>query len=142
MPLMKEEEESEQTWIVQSASQASAVRYGLTTWLRSRGAPEHTVDDLLVVVNELITNGIEAGIAAGRVWVRVDARPNPRGVVVHVRNQGLPYRQVNEPGPMPPPSQLGGRGLSIVMSLTSSFEIAGQIGGTDARVELRLPRRV
>ena len=35
---------------------------------------------------------------------------------------------------MPPGESLRGRGLVIVSELTASFEIEGQIGGTEVRV--------
>lgn len=132
---MTQEGPDAQAWTVRDAREATDARHGLATWLTAVDLPAEKIDELLVAVSELVVNGVEAGLAIGRVWVKVEAVCGADGVVVRVRNQGASYHPIaGPPYRMPPGDSLRGRGLVIVSELTASFEIEGQIGGTEARV--------
>lgn len=126
-----------QTWIVRNVQEVAPARHGLAEWLRDVAPSFERREDVLIAVNELVTNGVDAGLAVGRVWVKIDASLGAHGLAVRVRNQGTPYiPRVGSAGTMPDEEAMRGRGLAIVAVLAASFEIEGQIGGTEARVLL------
>jgi anti-sigma regulatory factor (Ser/Thr protein kinase) len=90
-------------------------------------------EDLVLAVNELVTNSVQYGGGGGTlaIWREADA------LVCEVRDRGF----IEDPlvGRLPPPvEQHGGRGLWLVNHLCDLVQIRSAPGGTVVRVHMRL----
>jgi anti-sigma regulatory factor (Ser/Thr protein kinase) len=97
------------------------------------GLSEVSREDLVLAVNELVTNSVQYGGGGGtlRVW------QEPGALVCEVRDRGF----IREPlvGRLPPPvDQYGGRGLWLVNQLCDLTQIRSSQDGTAVRVRMRL----
>jgi anti-sigma regulatory factor (Ser/Thr protein kinase) len=97
------------------------------------GLAEITREDLVLAVNELVTNSVQYGGGGGtlRIWHEPDA------LVCEVRDRGF----IRDPlvGRLPPPvDQYGGRGLWLVNQLCDLAQIRSSPDGTVVRVRMRL----
>lgn len=96
---------------------------------------EETREDLVLAVNELVTNSVQYGGGGGtlRLW------REPEALVCEVRDRG--YIQDALAGRLPPPiDQHGGRGLWLVNQLCDLAQIRSSPSGTVVRVQMRLGR--
>jgi anti-sigma regulatory factor (Ser/Thr protein kinase) len=96
------------------------------------GLGQRRSSDLVVAVNELLTNSVRHGGGSGvlRLW-REDGSVN-----CEVRDRGrLLDPRAGRRQPMP--NQVGGRGLWIVRRLCDRVEIRALKSGTAARVSMR-----
>lgn len=97
------------------------------------GLAEIPREDLVLAVNELVTNSVQHGGGGGtlRIW-------HERGeLVCEVRDRGF----LSDPlaGRLPPPlDQYGGRGLWLVNQLCDLAQIRSSPDGTVVRVRMRL----
>ncbi|HTZ86041.1 MAG TPA: sensor histidine kinase [Solirubrobacteraceae bacterium] len=104
-----------------------AIRAGLT---------EPSREDLVLAVNELVTNSVQYGGGGGTlsIW------PEAGELVCEVRDHGF----IEDPlaGRIPPPvDQYGGRGLWLVNQLCDLVQIRSGPEGTVARVRMRAGER-
>ena len=102
---------------------------------RAGGAGREAREDLVLAVNELVTNSVQYGGGGGtlRIWSEPDA------LVCDVRDRGY----IDDPlvGRMPPPlDQHGGRGLWLVNQLCDLVQIRSTPNGTVVRVRMRADR--
>jgi anti-sigma regulatory factor (Ser/Thr protein kinase) len=97
------------------------------------GLDKRRQDDLVLALDELLTNAVRHGGGTGRldVWVA----------------QGQLWFQVSDTGPgmaapapaqLPPTTTLGGRGLWIARSLTDQFDISSSAAGTTVQGAVRI----
>ncbi len=99
------------------------------------GLPEEARNDLVLAVNELVTNSVQYGGGGGtlRIWAESDA------VVCDVRDRGYIVNPLA--GRIAPPlDQHGGRGLWLVNHLCDLVQIRSTPNGTIVRVRARLRR--
>lgn len=115
-------------------SSVSGVRKRLCAELRASGVYEEVADDAAVVISELISNALR------------HARPLPSGEIrVSWSHEGdLIQLAVSDGGSMTEPrrtraalSSLGGRGLSIVETLSDGWGVAHDDDGTTVWANLR-----
>jgi anti-sigma regulatory factor (Ser/Thr protein kinase) len=97
------------------------------------GLAEISREDLVLAVNELVTNSVQYGGGGGtlRIW------REPGALVCEVRDRGF----IRDPlvGRLPPPvDQYGGRGLWLVNQLCDLAQIRSSPDGTVVRVRMRL----
>jgi anti-sigma regulatory factor (Ser/Thr protein kinase) len=97
------------------------------------GLPEISREDLVLAVNELVTNSVQYGGGGGtlRIW------REPGALVCEVRDHGF----IRDPlaGRLPPPvDQYGGRGLWLVNQLCDLAQIRSSPDATAVRVHMRL----
>ncbi|HEX3911111.1 MAG TPA: anti-sigma factor RsbA family regulatory protein [Solirubrobacteraceae bacterium] len=97
------------------------------------GLAESPREDLVLAVNELVTNSVQHGGGGGtlRIWREPDA------FVCEVRDRGF----IEDPlvGRLPPPvDQHGGRGLWLVNHLCDLVQIRSSPDGTVIRVHMRI----
>jgi anti-sigma regulatory factor (Ser/Thr protein kinase) len=93
-------------------------------------------EDLVLAVNELVTNSVQYGGGGGtlRIW------REPGALVCEVRDRGY----IRDPlaGRLPPPvDQYGGRGLWLVNQLSDLAQIRSAPDGTTVRIRMRAPTR-
>ncbi|MHB8233778.1 MAG: anti-sigma factor RsbA family regulatory protein [Solirubrobacteraceae bacterium] len=110
-----------------------AVRSLVSTCADRAGLNENARDDLVLAVNELVTNSVQYGGGGGtlRVWTEPDA------LVCDVRDRGY----IVDPlaGRIAPPiDQHGGRGLWLVNHLCDLVQIRSTPNGTIVRVRAHL----
>jgi anti-sigma regulatory factor (Ser/Thr protein kinase) len=97
------------------------------------GLDEGTREDLVLAVNELVTNSVQYGGGGGalRIW------DEPGALVCEVRDRGF----IDDPlaGRLPPPvDQHGGRGLWLVNHLCDLVQVRSSPDGTTVRVHMRV----
>jgi anti-sigma regulatory factor (Ser/Thr protein kinase) len=100
------------------------------------GLAEISREDLVLAVNELVTNSVQYGGGGGtlRIW------REPGALVCEVRDRGF----IRDPlaGRLPPPvDQYGGRGLWLVNQLSDLAQIRSAPDGTTVRVRMLTPAR-
>jgi anti-sigma regulatory factor (Ser/Thr protein kinase) len=110
-----------------------AVRSLVSARAERAGLPEEASNDLVLAVNELVTNSVQYGGGGGtlRIWTEPDA------IVCDVRDRGY----IDNPlaGRIAPPlDQHGGRGLWLVNHLCDLVQIRSTPNGTIVRVRARL----
>jgi anti-sigma regulatory factor (Ser/Thr protein kinase) len=98
------------------------------------GLEETSREDLVLAINELVTNSVQYGGGGGtlRIW------SEPGALVCDVRDRGF----IDDPlvGRLPPPvDQHGGRGLWLVNHLCDLVQVRSSPDGTTIRVHMRLP---
>jgi serine/threonine-protein kinase RsbW len=113
--------------LVAVPASASLVRDRLRAWLAAQGWPEPDLEDVVLAVNEAVTNSIEHGYAGrepGDVVVtgRVEDGPDGRAVRLVVRDSGR-WRRPRAPG-------YRGRGLPVMRGCTAQFVVSGGAEGT------------
>jgi len=97
------------------------------------GLEEPAREDLVLAINELVTNSVQYGGGGGtlRIW------SEPGALVCEVRDRGF----INDPlvGRLPPPvDQHGGRGLWLVNHLCDLVQVRSSQAGTTVRVHMRV----
>jgi anti-sigma regulatory factor (Ser/Thr protein kinase) len=97
------------------------------------GLEETTREDLVLAINELVTNSVQYGGGGGtlRIW------SEPGALVCEVRDRGF----IDDPlvGRLPPPvDQHGGRGLWLVNHLCDLVQVRSSPDGTTVRVHMRV----
>ena len=101
----------------------------------AEGIAAPTLDDVLLIVSELVTNAVRHGPGGGPIHLQVR-----RNGVVRIEVQDLgagfdpPIRAVREPGDLP----TGGFGLVIVQRLSTEWGIAPRGAPTLVWAELAL----
>ena len=114
-----------------TATELAPMRRALRRWAETVGLADSALRDLLLVVGEACANAIEhayVGREPGSIEVAVEI--DGTTVVASVSDRGV-WRAAGEH------SAVGGRGTSIIASLTSAYERSTDGGGT--RVTMRLP---
>ena len=117
---------------VQGFGELRDLRDRFAAWMTTLGVPEPTTADLVLAVNEVATNGIEASPSAD---VEIDAVQVDDLVRVVVVNQGPPFDGV--PAPVEP-SNTRGRGLHLATALADSLAFAPTQRGTVVTLTKRL----
>jgi anti-sigma regulatory factor (Ser/Thr protein kinase) len=103
--------------------------------LASHGAvPSSARDDLLLLMNELVTNAVRHADVGPDRSLRVELERWPRHVRVEVAHPGQWFE--HEPVP-PSPDRLGGWGLVIVDRIADRWGISSETGSTCVWFELR-----
>ncbi|CAM3355120.1 ATP-binding protein [Kibdelosporangium persicum] len=113
----------------------SPLRAAVTEWAQGFGFDRDTLADLVLAVDEAVTNAIEHGYRnqpAGIVRFFAGHSPVEKAVNVVVADSGS-WR--------PPPSEPGvrGRGLSIIRAVTDRFDLHHGEHGTVALLSWKLP---
>ncbi len=96
--------------------------------------PAAARDDLLLLINELVTNAVRHADVGPDESVRVDLRRWPRRVRVEVTHAGHGFE--HEPVP-PSPDAIGGWGLVLVDRIADRWGITSEMGTTGVWFELR-----
>lgn len=104
------------------------LRRQVRRWAAAHAVPAAVVDDLQLVVEEAVSNGVEhayRSCPSGTVEVELELRPADHDpvVMVSVTDHGR-WR----PAPLRPRGR--GRGLTLISQLTRGLEIAITTGGT------------
>jgi anti-sigma regulatory factor (Ser/Thr protein kinase) len=116
----------------------ATVRATLTAWAQAVGFTGYGLDDVVLAVDEAVTNAIEHGYRdrpddqPGRVVVFAGCTPVQRMVHLVVADHGC-WR--------PPPADPGirGRGLSIITKVTERFDLHPSEHGTVAQLGWKQP---
>jgi anti-sigma regulatory factor (Ser/Thr protein kinase) len=108
------------------------LRDQLAAWLTILGVEEPTGAELVLAVNEVATNGIEASPSGD---VEVDAVHLDGLLRVAVVNQGLPFDGV---APPVDPASARGRGLRLAAALSDSLAFTPTERGTEVTLVKRL----
>jgi anti-sigma regulatory factor (Ser/Thr protein kinase) len=125
-------------WAIDTTSGKSVreLRKEIISFLERHASDARSVGDVELAVSELLTNG--ARHAKGPLWVNIDwsvARP-----VLTVVDLGPGFDLRIE---LPPPGQLGGRGLYVVDQLTHDLAVRKrEAGGSVVSVSLPIERGV
>jgi anti-sigma regulatory factor (Ser/Thr protein kinase) len=109
------------TWTVPfSASAVHVARAAVTHALHTAGVAAHIVEDARVVVSELLGNALRHARPLPDGTLRVELVLEPRSLRICVIDGG----SVTLPTLLhPPPMSVGGRGLSIVRTLTQNWGV-------------------
>jgi anti-sigma regulatory factor (Ser/Thr protein kinase) len=105
-------------------SSVPSSRHQVRAWLEELPLDPDTCDDVLVVVSELVTNGV---IHNGGEAIAVSVTGDPSGVSLEVetadRGKGgpPPFRQISDPVE-------GGRGLALVSALADTVVTVARSG--------------
>lgn len=124
-PLEREE-------LAYTARGLGAVRSLVAQRAAEAGLGETAREDLVLAINELVTNSVQYGGGGGtlRIWNEPDA------LVCEVRDRGF----IDDPlvGRLPPPvDQHGGRGMWLVNHLCDLVQVRSSTDGTVVRVHMR-----
>ncbi|MFD2416812.1 SpoIIE family protein phosphatase [Amycolatopsis pigmentata] len=108
-------------------------RRALRVWLGTAGADADTVNDLLVAVNEAVTNAIEHAYRQGEAGsVHVEADLDTAGVLrIAVRDNGRWLHTPSSPAHR-------GRGLTLMRALTDNVDVVTGTEGTAVRLTRRI----
>lgn len=119
-------------------SSVGVARRALGADLRAHGTPEGVIADAILVLSELLSNAIRHGrpLPGGQVEVSWTLRGGT--LEIAVTDSGGPTRP--EPS-LPPPSAVGGRGLSIVERLSRRWGVRVAGEGVTVWAQLRTSRR-
>ena len=128
-------------WHLNSGRDLSRVRDEVRQELEHAGLPPAGVDDLLVVLSELTTNGLQAA-GGNRAAVTVVMGIDDEDDVVEllIKNVGAAFDHdalAQAPQDMPSAASATGRGLAVAAALSDELEITPLIGGTQVRVARR-----
>jgi anti-sigma regulatory factor (Ser/Thr protein kinase) len=123
---------AEREELAYTARGLGAVRSLVAKRAAEAGLDETAREDLVLAINELVTNSVQYGGGGGtlRIWREPDA------LVCDVRDRGF----IDDPlvGRLPPPvDQHGGRGLWLVNHLCDLVQIRSSPDGTVVRVHMR-----
>ena len=128
-------------WHLNSGRELSKVRDEVRRELEHSGLPPAGVCDLLVVLSELTTNGLQAADgnrAAVTVVMSIDEEDDV--VELLIKNVGVAFERDaldQAPPEMPTAASASGRGLAVAAALSDELEITPLIGGTQVRVARR-----
>jgi len=114
------------------------VRRELAAWLAARGTPSSIVEELVLAVDELCANAVEA---ADGGMVQLAAQSDGSAVHLAVSNAGNVEPDLSRLDGAGPDEELRarGRGLTIVKAFTDSLAIVNVDGRTVARAVRLLP---
>jgi anti-sigma regulatory factor (Ser/Thr protein kinase) len=110
-----------------------AVRGLVSTRATAAGLSDEPREDLVLAINELVTNSVQYGGGGGtlRIWTE------PGELICDVRDRG--YLEDPLAGRIPPPlDQHGGRGLWLVNHLCDLVQIRSSPKGTVIRVHMHI----
>ena len=128
-------------WHLNSGRDLSRVRDEVRHELEHAGLPPAAVDDLLVVLSELTTNGLQAaGSNRAAVTVVMSIDDEDDVVELLIKNVGVAFERDaldQTPQDMPSAASASGRGLAVAAALSDKLEITPLIGGTQVRVARR-----
>jgi anti-sigma regulatory factor (Ser/Thr protein kinase) len=113
-----------------------ALRASVAAHAAMSGAPDHIVDDVVVIANELASNAVRHGGGNGRLLMWRNA------AAVHCRVIDAGPGMAAEPETVgmqkAPPRAPGGRGLWIVRQLSDSLDVVTGSTGTTVTATIRL----
>lgn len=128
-------------WHLNSGRDLSKVRDEVRQELEHSGLPPAGVSDLLVVLSELTTNGLQAaGSHRAAVTVVMSIDDEDDVVELLIKNVGEAFdgdASDQTPRDMPSAASTTGRGLAVAAALSDELEITPLIGGTQVRVARR-----
>jgi anti-sigma regulatory factor (Ser/Thr protein kinase) len=128
-------------WHLNSGRDLSRVRDEVRQDLERAGLPPAGVSDLLVVLSELTTNGLQAaGGSRAAVTVVMSIDDGDDVVELLIKNVGVAFEGdalEQAPQHMPSAESATGRGLAVAAALSDELEITPLIGGTQVRVARR-----
>ena len=113
--------------VVADPGELGRVRSGLRDWLHDEHADETAIQELVLVVNEVVTNAIDHANVTDFITVR--CRRDGSRVTIEVADKG----RWKEPDQLAD-SELHGRGLQIVETLAESLVIHAEPSGTTVSV--------
>ena len=124
---------AEREELAYTARGLGAVRSLVAKRAAEAGLDETAREDLVLAINELVTNSVQYGGGGGslRIW------KEPGAFVCDVRDRGF----IDDPlvGRLPPPvDQHGGRGLWLVNHLCDLVQVRSSPDGTIVRVHMRV----
>jgi len=116
---------------------AAQARAAVDDWLRSHSAGATVVEIVLVVVSELVTNSVQHGASSGDGRLRLSTEVRDGAVRVEVHDEGtagaVAQRASEAAG-----DQIGGYGLQLVASLSTSWGVERDEHGTVVWAQLPL----
>lgn len=118
-------------------SAPSLARRATATWLGDRGVPAATIDDVLIVVSELVANGVLHGGDAD-IALRADIEGDEVSIDVTTA-PAAPGRPQATRAARTEPSETG-RGLTMVAALCEAVEVTSDPSG-DRRASCRISMR-
>ena len=87
-----------------------------------RTVPEEVIADVLLALDEAVSNAIRHGSAGGGL-VEVSLRVDGGWIEMRVRDQGPTPRLPRLPGEAPPALATGGRGLWLILQLVDEVRL-------------------
>ena len=120
------------------AERVAHLRHLIARLARQCGLEAGRTEDLVVAVNEVMTNAVRHGGGTGEVRLTVDG-----DLVCEVYDTGAGFDAASHTGrTVAPPPRLGGGGLGIWMArqVADALSIASGPAGTRARIRFALPR--
>ena len=108
-------------FVIRAFADLRGLRSTLRAWLHTHGVETQSIEDLLVAVSEVATNGIEA--SADRV-AEVEAATDPLQVRVVVTNEGPWVPEARPPTDERVVLRERGRGLDIARALVDSVSFS------------------
>ena len=122
-------------WTVSSTGDLRGLRRHFDLHMRDRlGLAPDDADDVQLVASELVTNALEH--ANSRI-VHIRCGRTDSGVVLEIAyDDAAPPPQ---PGSLPDPSVIDGRGLAIANALSSDLELSWSGGVSNVRATLDCP---
>lgn len=116
--------------LMSRVEELSRLRRELRILLERAELNELACDDMVLAVDEAVTNAIEHGYGneTGRIEVEVENLPNR--IRVAVRDFAAPFDPTTVPEPELPPTTIGGLGLHVMQSSVDKLEYkVGASGG-------------
>lgn len=119
------------------AEHVRRLRHRLRGWLTAQHLPAELVDDILLAVNEAITNVVDHAYSDQRATgqpapVALSVRRTDASVVVAVADHGTWRTPPSDPGNR-------GHGLHLIHALARDTRIDTHVGGTTITMDFALP---
>ncbi|MGD9703819.1 MAG: ATP-binding protein [Acidimicrobiia bacterium] len=127
-------------WRLNARRDLAGLRDELRQELVTAGLSPLVVPDLLLVMSELATNGLQAAGSRPAVTVLLTIDDEGDAVELLIKNVGVAFeREVADSDgyEMPPSTSPAGRGLAVAAALSDELEITPLIGGTQVRAARR-----
>jgi anti-sigma regulatory factor (Ser/Thr protein kinase) len=128
-------------WHLSGRHDLSHLRHEVRDELEHAGLPPTGVFDLLVVLSELTTNGLQAADGSrAAVTVVLNIDEDDDVVELLIKNVGVEFDADaldHDLSGMPSGASTNGRGLAVAAALSDELEITPLIGGTQVRATRR-----
>ncbi|HXV28664.1 MAG TPA: ATP-binding protein [bacterium] len=104
------------------AKELPPFRNRLQTWLKEAGYPQKLSGEILVAVQEALTNIIRHAYGGKQGKIGISYEDDGERVEIILRDQGQPFDAEKIPPPELPPKKAGGLGLHLIKTLMDQVE--------------------